>query len=51
MFLTNGSLWFAAKADGKLHQAPWNGTTVTEPSTVDMSATGNWAGAGVFLPP
>ena len=43
------SLWYATKTDGKLHQAPWNGTTVTGPSTVDALATGNWAGRGVFL--
>ena len=49
MFLANGSLWYATKTDGKLHQAPWNGTTVTGPSTVDALATGNWAGRGVFL--
>jgi PKD repeat protein len=49
MFLANGSLWYATRSDGKLHQAPWNGTTVTGPSTVDTLATGNWAARGVFL--
>ena len=49
MFLANGSLWYATKSDGKLHQAPWNGTTVTGPSTVDALATGNWAAPGVFV--
>jgi PKD repeat protein len=49
MFLAGGSLWYATKSDGALHQAPWNGTTVTGPSTIDTLATGNWAGAGVFL--
>jgi PKD repeat protein len=49
MFLANGSLWYATKSDGTLHQAPWNGTTVTGPSTVDALATGNWAARGVFV--
>lgn len=51
MFIANGSLWYATKSDGKLHQAPWNGTTVTGPSTVDTLATGDWAAPGVFLSP
>ena len=49
MFLAGGSLWYATKSDGKLHQAPWNGTTVTGPSTIDALATGNWAARGVFV--
>jgi PKD repeat protein len=49
MFLAGGSLWYATKSDGKLHQAPWNGTTVSGASTVDTLATGNWAARGVFL--
>jgi PKD repeat protein len=49
MFLADGSLWYATRSDGKLRQAPWNGTTVTGPSTVDTLATGNWAGRGVFV--
>ncbi len=51
MFVANGFLWYATKADGKLHKAPWNGTTVTGASTVDTSATGNWAGKAVFVSP
>jgi hypothetical protein len=51
MFVANGSLWYATKSDGKLHQAPWNGTTVTGPSTVDNAATGNWAADAVFVSP
>jgi PKD repeat protein len=51
MFVANGSLWYATRSDGKLHQAPWNGTTVTGPSTVDALATGNWAAKGVFVSP
>ncbi|HEX4017816.1 MAG TPA: PKD domain-containing protein [Frankiaceae bacterium] len=49
MFVAGGSLWYATKADGKLHQVPWNGTTVTGPSTVDALASGNWAAPGVFV--
>ena len=49
MFVANGSLWYATKSDGKLHKAPWNGSTVTGASTIDALATGNWAAAGVFL--
>ena len=39
------------QADGKLHKAAWNGTTVTGPSSIDASATGNWAGKAVFVSP
>jgi PKD repeat protein len=51
MFVANGFLWYATKLDGKLHKAPWNGTTVTGPSTIDTLATGNWAAPGVFVSP
>ncbi len=51
MFVANGSLWYATKADGKLHKAPWNGSTVTGASTIDTSATGNWAAHAVFVSP
>jgi hypothetical protein len=51
MFVANGFLWYATKVDGKLHKAPWNGTTVTGPSTVDTLATGNWSAPGVFVSP
>jgi PKD repeat protein len=51
MFLANGSLWYSTKADGKLHKAPWSGTNVTGASSIDASATGNWAGKGVFVSP
>ncbi len=51
MFVANGSLWYATKADGKLHKAPWSGTGVTGASSVDASATGNWAGKAVFVSP
>jgi hypothetical protein len=51
MFVANGFLWYATKVDGKLHKAPWNGSTVTGPSTIDTLATGNWAAPGVFVSP
>ena len=51
MFVANGSLWYATRSDGKLHQAPWNGTTVTGAAAVDTLATGNWAAPGVFVSP
>ncbi len=51
MFVANGFLWYATKLDGKLHKAPWNGTTVSGPSTIDTLATGNWAAPGVFVSP
>jgi PKD repeat protein len=51
MFLANGSLWYSTRSDGALHQAPWNGATVSGPSTVDTSATGNWAARAVFVSP
>jgi PKD repeat protein len=51
MFVANGSLWYSTKADGKLHKAPWSGTNVTGASTVDASASNNWAGKAVFVSP
>jgi PKD repeat protein len=51
MFVAGGYLWYATKADGKLHKAPWNGTTVTGAGSIDTLATGNWAAPGVFVSP
>ena len=51
MFIANGSLWYATRSDGALHQVAWNGTTYSGPSTVDTAATGNWAGNAVFVSP
>jgi PKD repeat protein len=51
MFLANGSLWYATKSDGKLHRAPWDGSTVSGASSIDASATGNWAARAVFVSP
>ena len=51
MFVAGGYLWYAPKSDGKLHKAPWNGTTVTGAASVDTLATGNWAAPGVFVSP
>ena len=51
MFVANGSLWYATKADGALHKAPGTAPTVRVPSSVDTSATGNWAGKAVFVSP
>jgi PKD repeat protein len=51
MFVANGSLWFSNKLTGALNKAPWSGTAVTGASSVDSSATGNWAGKAVFVSP
>ncbi len=51
MFVANGYLWYATKSDGKLHRVTWTGTTYSGPSTVDTSASGNWAGKAVFVSP
>jgi PKD repeat protein len=51
MFVANGTLWFS-RQDGKLYQAPWNGTTVTSVATLDANASGtNWSGRALFLAP
>ena len=50
MFVANGFLWYAT-TDGELHKTAWNGTTYSGPSSVDASATGNWAGKAVFVSP
>jgi PKD repeat protein len=50
MFVANGSLWYAT-TDGVLHKTAWTGTTYSGPSSVDSSATGNWAGKAVFVSP
>ncbi len=50
MFVAGGFLWYAT-TDGSLHKTAWNGTTYSGPSSVDSSATGNWAGKAVFVSP
>jgi hypothetical protein len=51
MFVAGGNLWYATKADGKLHKVAWNGSSYSGAGSVDALATGNWAGKGVFVAP
>ena len=51
MFVANGFLWYATKADGTLHKVAVERHDVHGPSSVDASATGNWAGKAVFVSP